>query len=202
MPSCVLRKILYFADNSVFFEKLNEDSDGPVLPDLDLNDKILIDSGEIPAELTIKIIKGKCILDRGRLMATVEKIYFKKDDIWNRMEQIDLHVCELKRGKRIISFISSIGDGRLINDDVKGFCHAKFKANFVVSGIDVMGLTEGRLLQMGDAVIRVTEVGKECYADCPVIKKFNVLCSVNKQIFFGEILEAGIVREKDSIVLI
>ena len=43
-------------------------------------------------------------------------------------------------------------------------------------------LAEGMLLQIGnDTVIRITEVGKECFVDCPV-KKFNTLCLINKQI--------------------
>lgn len=63
-------------------------------------------------------------------------------------------------------------------------------------------MTEGKLLRVGEAVIEITEVGKECFSDCPIIKKFNTLCAVNKQIFFGEILKAGIVKEKDSVILI
>jgi MOSC domain-containing protein YiiM len=135
-------------------------------------------------------------------VAIIEKIYFKKDDIWNQKKQIDLHACELKEGKRNVSFITSEGNNRLINDRIRGFCHMKFKANFVVDGIDVDNLTVGELLQIGDAVIKITEIGKECYIDCPIIKKFNTLCAVNEQIFFGEVLEAGIVKEKDSITFL
>lgn len=135
-------------------------------------------------------------------MVTIEKIYFKKDDVWNQMKQIDLNVCELKKGKRNVSFISSRGDSRLINDHIKGFCHAKFKANFVVSNIDINDLIEGRLLQIGDTIIKVTEIGKECFIDCPIIKRLNTLCLVNKQIFFGEILKVGVIKEKDNVILI
>lgn len=136
-------------------------------------------------------------------MAVVEKIYFKKDGVWNQKKQISLDICKFKKGKRNVSFISSRGNSRLINDHIKGFCHAKFRANFVVSNIDINGLTEGKLLRIGDdAIIKITEVGKECFIDCPIIKKLNTLCLVNKQIFFGEILKVGVIKEKDNVILI
>lgn len=135
-------------------------------------------------------------------MATIEKIYLKKDNIWEQEKQIDLNASGLKADKRNVSFISSEGDNRLSNDRMKGFCHMKFKANFVVGGIDISSLTEGGLLQVGDAVVKITEIGKECFDDCPIVKKFDTLCFVNEQIFFGEILEAGVVKEKDSVLFI
>lgn len=135
-------------------------------------------------------------------MAVIEKIYVKKNDIWNQEEKLDLHTCELKEGKRSVSFISSEGNNRLIDDSIKGFCHIKFRANIVIDGINVEDLTKGELLQIGGAIIKITEVGKECYDDCPIVKKFNILCSVNKQIFFGEVLKAGIIKKRDSIIFL
>lgn len=135
-------------------------------------------------------------------MATIEKIYFKEDDAWNQKEQIDLHTCELKEDKRSVSFISSEGNSKLINDRIKGFCHIKFKANFVVNDININNLIEGKSLQIGEAIIKVTEVGKDCFINCPVIKNSNTSCSVNKQIFFGEVLKKGVIKEKDKVILI
>ena len=136
-------------------------------------------------------------------MATIEKIYIKKNDTWIQKKQVSLSIYKFKNGRRNISFISSEGNDRLINDHVKGFCHAKFKANFVISNIDMDSLAEGMLLQIGnDTVIRITEVGKECFVDCPVVKKFNTLCLINKQIFFSEILKPGVIKEKDKVILI
>ncbi|NMA03307.1 MAG: hypothetical protein GX925_01250 [Clostridiales bacterium] len=135
-------------------------------------------------------------------MAIIDKIYLKENDVWNQKEQIDLRTCGLRKDKRGVSFISSEGNARLVDDHIKGFCHIKFRANFVIKDININNLTEGKILQMGEAVIEVTEVGKECFIDCPIIKKLGALCTVNKQIFFGEILRAGIVKEKDSVILI
>ncbi len=133
-------------------------------------------------------------------MAIIEKIYLKENGVWNQKRCIDLYTSELKKDKKGISFISSEGDARLTDDDIKGFCHMKFKANLVVEGIDINNLTEGKLLQIGDAVIEITEVEKDCFPDCPIIKKLNTLCLINKQIFFGRILKKGIIKKGDNVM--
>lgn len=134
-------------------------------------------------------------------MATIEKIYFKEDGIWNEYPNLILIASKFKESKRGISFISFEGHKRLTDDEIKGFCHNRFNANFVVNGIDIKGLALGQLLQIGDAVVKITKLEKDCLPDCPIIKDSRVSCNVNKQALFVEILKEGLVNKKDKIIL-
>jgi len=134
-------------------------------------------------------------------MATVEKILFKKDGIWNEYNNLTLETSMFKDSKRGISFISLEGKDRLTDDKVKGFCHNRFKANFIFNNIDVKDLTIGQSLQIGKAIIKITKVGKECISECPIVKDCNVSCKLNNQVFFGQIVKEGLVNKNDEVLL-
>ncbi|MBU5675015.1 hypothetical protein KQI88_01110 [Alkaliphilus sp. MSJ-5] len=134
-------------------------------------------------------------------MAIIEKIFFKEDGIWSEYANLTLIVSKFKGSKRGISFISFEGYKRLTDDEIKGFCHNRFNANFVVNNIDMKGLALGQLLQIGDSVVKITKLEKDCLPDCPIIKDSGVSCAVNKQAFFAEILKKGLVNKKDKIIL-
>lgn len=135
-------------------------------------------------------------------MAIIEKIYFKEDGIWNEYSNLTLITSKFKGSKRGISFISFEGNKRLTDDEIKGFCHNRFNANFVINGIDVKTLVLDQLLQIGDAVVKITKLEKDCLPDCPIIKDSGASCTVNKQAFFAEILKEGLVNKKNKIILL
>jgi len=137
-----------------------------------------------------------------RKMATIEKILLKEDNEWNQYNDIYLEALRFEESKRGISFISSEGNKRLNDDEFKGFCHNRFKSNFVVNGIDTKDLTVGQLLQIGESIVRITKVKKNCLPECPIIKDSNVSCDVNKEAFFGEVFKEGLVNQNDNIALL
>ncbi len=135
-------------------------------------------------------------------MPTIENILFKENGIWKAYDNLTLNNSLLKESKRGISFITLKGQQRLIDDEVKGFCHNRFKANFVIKDIEKSNIIVNELLQIGKAVIKVTSEKKDCLSDCPIVKNSNTSCNVNKEIFFGEIVEEGLVNKNDRVTVI
>lgn len=134
-------------------------------------------------------------------MAYIEKILFKDDGKWKEYDNLTLDALKFEGSKNGISFISSEGNKRIVDDEIKGFCHNRFKGNFVVKGMDLKQLYIGQILKLGDASIEVSRIGKDCHGNCPIIVGTKKACLLNKHIFFGEIVKEGLVNKDDEIVV-
>lgn len=51
--------------------------------------------------------------------------------------------------------------------ETKGLCFARFRENIRTAGISLSELAKGDCLQAGDAVLEITQAGKECFPGCP-----------------------------------
>ncbi len=105
---------------------------------------------------------------------------------------------ESKKPHRQVSFITLEGENRLREDTIKGFCHNKFKADFVVEGLSSSDIKVQDQIKMGSAIIEITEMKKECYDICPAITS-DGSCGVINGIFFGKIIQEGQVKVNDKI---
>lgn len=79
----------------------------------------------------------------------------------------------------------SLMAGEIVEEikNIDGFCTKKFKADIVTEGVDYEKLSVGDLLELGDKKVRISRVGKPCFADCPVENK---PCILNHNVAFGE----------------
>lgn len=134
-------------------------------------------------------------------MAYIEKILFKDDGKWKEYDNLTLDALKFEGSKNGISFISSEGNKRIVDDEIKGFCHNRFKGNFVVKGMDLKQLYIGQILKLGDASIEVSRIGKDCHGSCPIVVDTKKACQLNKHIFFGEIVKEGLVNKNDDILV-
>ncbi len=144
---------------------------------------------------------GACFKSEDSMVATIENIFFKEDGIWHELDGLALDASMFEESKRGISFISLEGSKRLREDKVKGFCHKRYKANFVISGMSTLDLRVGQVIQVGEAIIRITRMQKDCLPECPIIKDTKISCKVNKEAFFGELLKEGFVNRNDAVLL-
>ena len=112
--------------------------------------------------------------------------------------EVTNEVFQSNKPNRQVSFISLAGENQIREGMKKGFCHTRFKADFVVEGLEVWDLKVQDQLTIGTAVIEVTEVGKECHDTCPVIPSEGP-CGVNEIIFFGRIIKEGAIKIDDKI---
>ena len=73
-----------------------------------------------------------------------------------------------------------------------------FGENLLVEGIDLKALPVGSVLKTGTAVLRTTQIGKECHSSC-VIRQRTGECIMPREGIFAEVLEGGEVRPGDMI---
>ena len=73
-----------------------------------------------------------------------------------------------------------------------------FGENLLVEGIDLKALPVGSVLKTGTAVLRTTQIGKECHSSC-VIRQRTGDCIMPREGIFAEVLEGGEVRPGDKI---
>lgn len=76
-----------------------------------------------------------------------------------------------------------------------------FAENVLVEGLRVHTLPVGTRLKIGEAVCEVTQIGKECHADC-AIRKAAGDCVMPREGIFVKVLEGGTVRKGDCIELV
>ena len=73
-----------------------------------------------------------------------------------------------------------------------------FAENIVTEGIELRTLPVGTLLRIGETLLRVTQIGKECHNDC-AIKAATGTCVMPTDGIFAVVVEEGPIRPGDGI---
>ena len=75
-----------------------------------------------------------------------------------------------------------------------------FGENLVVEGLDLRALGVGTLLRCGEALLELTQIGKECHTDC-AIRRQTGDCIMPREGVFARVLEGGTVAVGDEIAV-
>ena len=75
-----------------------------------------------------------------------------------------------------------------------------FGENLAVSGIDFRSLPVGTRLLCGDAVLEVTQIGKECHSGCAIFQKMGE-CIMPREGVFARVLRGGTVSVGDEMTV-
>ena len=75
-----------------------------------------------------------------------------------------------------------------------------FAENILCEGIPLSSLPVGTRLRIGTALCEVTQIGKECHADCAIRKQAGD-CVMPREGIFAVVLEAGQVQAGDEILV-
>ena len=73
-----------------------------------------------------------------------------------------------------------------------------FGENVIVSGIDLVSLPVGTRLSTGEALLEVTQIGKECHSHCLIYHKMGD-CIMPRQGIFARVLRGGDIKEGDEV---
>ena len=73
-----------------------------------------------------------------------------------------------------------------------------FAENILTEGLSLRALPIGTLLRVGETLLEVTQIGKECHSDCEIKKKVGV-CVMPAEGIFAIVCEEGTVRPGDEI---
>ena len=76
-----------------------------------------------------------------------------------------------------------------------------FAENINTEGICLTALPVGTRLQIGEAVVEVTQIGKECHSDC-AIRRLAGTCVMPTEGIFAIVVQEGTVRKGDPITIL
>ena len=76
-----------------------------------------------------------------------------------------------------------------------------FAENINTRGLDLKTLPVGTRLRLGETVVEITQIGKECHSDCE-IKKRTGKCVMPTEGVFAVVVREGTVRKGDAIEII
>lgn len=79
--------------------------------------------------------------------------------------------------------------------------YGAFGENLVVEGFDLATLPAPSFFAIGDAVLEMTQIGKECHSDC-AIKQAVGRCVMPTEGIFAVVVREGVVRPGDEIEIL
>ena len=75
-----------------------------------------------------------------------------------------------------------------------------FAENITTEGVDLVNLPIGSRIEMGETVLEVTQIGKECHTRCAIFYQAGD-CVMPKEGIFARGIKGGVVRPGDSVVV-
>ena len=73
-----------------------------------------------------------------------------------------------------------------------------FGENLVVEGIDFRSLPVGMMIYIGDVVLRMTQIGKECHSHCAIYKRMGE-CIMPREGVFAVVIQGGKIKKGDIL---
>jgi MOSC domain-containing protein YiiM len=74
-----------------------------------------------------------------------------------------------------------------------------FAENLTSEGVDLVSLPIGTRLSIGkEAILEVTQIGKECHAGCAILRQTGK-CIMPKEGVFAKVIRGGLVKDGDQI---
>ena len=137
------------------------------------------------------VIKGICISEnRGTAKHEIEEAILVKD--WGI--QGDAHAGHRHRQVSLLSY-EKIEEFRKKGADIE---LGAFGENLIVSGYDFRNLMVGSRFQCGEAVLEMTQIGKECHSHCEIYKRMGE-CIMPREGVFAIVLHGGTIRKGDLL---
>ncbi len=131
---------------------------------------------------------------RGEKKKTVEEINLR---VGHGIEE-DAHAGDWHRQVSLLS-LSSFEKMRKLGADV---IYGDFAENISVAGIDVFRLPVGTQIQVGEARLEVTQIGKTCHDMGCAIKKQVGTCVMPHEGIFTRVLESGRIKPGDAVKVV
>lgn len=128
---------------------------------------------------------------RGEIKHNVPEAYIKAD--WGI--EIDAHAGDWHRQVSLLS-LSSVEKMRNLGAKVN---FGDFAENLTVSGVEVSKLPLGTQLKVGEALLEVTQIGKECHNKACAIKRQVGTCVMPIEGIFARVLSSGMVKVGDKV---
>ena len=99
-------------------------------------------------------------------------------------------------GDRQVSLLAD-EDIKLMQAKSADIVWGDFAENITTSGVVLHKLPIGTKLYLGDTILEVSKIGKECHHDCEVYKKIGS-CIMPKRGIFASVLKGGTINVKSN----
>lgn len=73
-----------------------------------------------------------------------------------------------------------------------------FAENVITSGLELVSLPVGSKLRLGETLLEVTQIGKECHSGC-AIKEITGDCVMPREGIFCKVIEGGPIKPGDPV---
>lgn len=141
-----------------------------------------------------KVIAVNISEKKGEIKHPIEKGFFKE----NHGLVGDAHAGNWHRQ---VSLLGNESIEKMKNLGVDGLCSGKFAENLTTEGICLYELPVGTKLKVGEVIMEVTQIGKECHVGCQ-IRQLVGDCIMPREGIFTKILEEGWIKSGDEIQVI
>lgn len=100
--------------------------------------------------------------------------------------------------------ISMLGDESFnkAKEKIKGLTYGAFAENINTEGIVLFELPIGTQLKIGETLVEVTQIGKQCHDDGCAIKKATGDCVMPREGIFVVVKKGGFVKAGDIIEMV
>ena len=79
--------------------------------------------------------------------------------------------------------------------------YGAFGENIVISGFDFKSYPVGTQFRIGDVLLEMTQIGKECHSHCEIYKVMGD-CIMPREGVFTRVLQGGIIKPGDEVILV
>ena len=76
-----------------------------------------------------------------------------------------------------------------------------FAENLTTEGIDLVTLPIGSRLAVGETILEITQIGKECHTRCAIYYQAED-CVMPKEGIFAKVLQGGVVRQGETVKML
>lgn len=139
--------------------------------------------------IAINISEGK-----GVPKQSIEKGFFKE----NYGLQGDAHAGEWHRQVSLLG-VESIDKIRKLG--LENLAMGSFAENLTTEGICLFELPIGTRLQIGETIMEVTQIGKECHMGC-AIRETTGDCVMPREGIFAKVIHSGWIQPGDQLKII
>lgn len=141
-----------------------------------------------------KVIAVNISKEKGIPKDPIDKGYFEVDHgLVGDAHAADWHRQVSLLGTESIAKIKAMG--------LEGIDVGRFAENITCEGIIIYELPIGTKLKVGETVMEVTQIGKECHGGCS-IKHITGDCVMPREGIFTKVLSPGWVKKGDDIEVI
>jgi MOSC domain-containing protein YiiM len=138
-----------------------------------------------------KVLAVNISEEKGVIKTPIEKGYFE-------VEHGLVGDAHAGKWHRQVSLLAQESVDKLTAMGVKGLCVGKFAENLTTEGIVLFKLPVGTRLAVGETIMEVTQIGKQCHAGCQIKTQVGD-CIMPREGIFTRVLKAGFIKPGDEI---